>query len=180
MGSRGPKPTPAALKAVTGSRLRLAADLGEGINPPVAVPPMPRHLAGPARAEWKRIAPHLLELGLVTKLDRAPLTVYCQSWGDYVVLSQQLAAERKACVAAGKPETDAYWRVLPSGIARPTVVVKLVQDAEARVDRALAHFGLSPAQRSRVTASRELGDQLPLPGTEDPVQSKLAQLRRVV
>jgi P27 family predicted phage terminase small subunit len=180
MGQRGPKPTPAALKAVTGSRLRLAADLGEGINPPVCVPPMPRHLVGPARVEWKRLTPHLLELGLVTELDRAPLALYCQAWGDVVLISRQLVAERQAMVAAKRPETDAMWRTLPSGIARPTVLTKLLQDAEARCDRYLAHFGLSPSQRSRVTASREMGEQPQLPGMEDPVQSKLAQLRRVV
>lgn len=179
MGARGPKPTPAALKAVTGSRLRLAADLGEGINPPVRAPAMPRHLVGPARAEWKRITPHLLDLGLLTELDRAPLTLYCNAWGDVVLLSTQLAAERKRMVEAGRPETDAMWATLPSGIARPTVLVKLLADAEARCDRALAHFGLSPAQRSRVTASREIGDQPQLPGMEDPVASKLGKLALV-
>ncbi len=179
MGTRGPKPTPAALKAVTGSRIRLAADLGEGINPPVGAPPMPRHLVGPARAEWKRIAPLLLELGLLTPLDRAALTMYAQGWGDQVTIGAQIEAEKKAVVAAGRPATDALWRILPSGIARPSVLVKLLADAEARTDRALAHFGLSPAQRSRVTASRDAGNQPQLPGMDDPVSTKLAALRRV-
>ena len=180
MGARGPKPTPAALKAVTGARLRLAADLGEGINPPVKAPPMPRDLIGPARSEWKRIVPHLLDLGLLTELDRAALTNYCSAWGDRCRLQAQLNALMKAAAAAGQPETDAMWAKLPSGIARPSVLVKLLADAEARVDRALGHFGLSPSQRSRVTASRETGDQPQLPGMEDPVAAKLGKLRRVV
>jgi P27 family predicted phage terminase small subunit len=179
MGQRGPKPTPTALKAVTGSRIRLAADLGEGINPPVEAPPMPRELLGPARAEWKRLAPLLIELGLLTKLDRAALAMYCSAWGDLVRLRAQLNAEMKAAAAEGKPETDAMWRTLPSGIARPSVLVKLLADAEQRCDRALGHFGLSPAQRSRVTASRELGEQPQLPGMEDPVASKLSHLSLV-
>lgn len=179
MGARGPKPTPAALKAVTGSRVRLAADLGEGINPPVRAPKMPKHLVGPARSEWKRIVPLLLELGLLTELDRAALALYCQAWGDVVLLSQQLAAHRREAAAEGKPETDAMWRTLPSGIARPTVVVKLLEEAEKRCDRALASFGLSPATRARVTASREAGDQPQLPGMEDPVASKLGKLALV-
>lgn len=170
---------PAALKAVTGSRIRIAADLGEGINPPVQAPPMPRWLAGPARAEWKRIVPLLLELALLTALDRAALTLYCVAWGDCVLLAMQLGAERKKMIADGRPETDAMWRTLPSGIARPTILVKLLQDAETRCDRALAHFGLSPAQRSRVTASREVAGQGTLPGLEDPVEQKLAYLSRV-
>jgi hypothetical protein len=69
---------------------------------------------------------------------------------------------------------------LPSGIARESIHMRLLRDAEVRCDRALAHFGLSPAQRARVTASRELGKKLGLPGVEaDPVQSKLARLHAV-
>ncbi len=179
MGARGPKPTPDALKALTGSR-RLAADLGDGIHPPVKAPPMPRHLLGPARAEWKRIAPLLLDLGLLTELDRAALTLYCQAWGDVVVLSGQINAEKRAATDSGLPEANALWRTLPSGIARPSVLTKLLGDAEARCDRALGHFGLSPAQRSRVTASRERAYQPALPGMEgDPVADKLSKLRLV-
>jgi P27 family predicted phage terminase small subunit len=179
MGQRGPKPTPTALKAVTGARIRVAADLGEGINPPVKAPPMPKDLQGPARAEWKRITPLLIELGLLTELDRAALTNYCTAWGERCRLQAQINADMRAAAEAGKLETDALWRTLPSGIARPSVLVKLRDDAEARCDRYLAHFGLSPATRARVTASRELSSQPQLPGMEDPVAKRLQTLALV-
>lgn len=179
MGARGPKPTPEALKALTGARIRMAADLGEGVNPPVGAPAMPRHLVGPARTEWKRIAPLLVDLGLLTQLDRAALTMYCEAWGEVVLLSSQIVVERKASAASGRPETDALWRTLPSGIARPTVLVKLRDEAVARCERFLSHFGLSPSQRARVTASRDPGNQPQLPGMEDPVNARLGKLSLV-
>lgn len=179
MGQRGPKPTPTALKAVTGARIRAAVDLGEGINPPVKAPPMPKDLVGPARSEWKRITPLLLELGLLTELDRAALANYCTAWGERTQLQAQINTEMRAAADGGKPATDGLWRTLPSGIARPSVLVKMRDDAEARCDRYLAHFGLSPATRARVTASRELGSQPQLPGMEDPVADKLSRLALV-
>lgn len=180
MGQRGPKPTPQALKLLTGARIRMAADLGEGVNPPVKAPPKPKDLVGPAAAEWRRIVPLLLELGLLTELDRAALALYCIAWGDVVLLMHQLRADKEAARVAGEPEAHALWRTLPSGIARESIHLRLLRDAEVRCDRALAHFGLSPSQRARVTVSREIGEQLGLPGVEtDPVQSKLARLQAV-
>lgn len=181
MGQRGPKPTPLAVKALTGARIRTAADLGDGVHPEVRVPTMPKHLIGPARTEWKRIAPLLIELRLLTELDRAALTMYCQAWGELVTLQQQINAEMREACEAGKPDTSALWARLPSGIARPSVLVKLRDDAEARTERMLGHFGLSPSQRSRVTASRASGQQA-LPGMEvpaDPVAARLLHLRAV-
>lgn len=183
MGARGPKATPAALKVLSGARIRKAADLGEGVNPPVKAPPRPRELIGRAAREWRRIVPLLLELGLLTELDRAALAMYCQAWADYLTLLDQVRLDKEAAVAKGEPEAHALWRTLPSGIARESIHLRLLRDAEARVDRALSHFGLSPAQRARVTASRDPGPQIPLPGMpdapRDPVAEKLRHLTRV-
>ncbi len=182
MGARGPKPTPPELKALTGARIRTAADLGDGVNPLVKVPAMPKHLVGAARSEWKRIAPLLIELRLLTELDRAALAMYCQAWGELVALQQQINAAAREAEQDGRPATDAMWAKLPSGIARPSVLVKLRDDAEARTERMLGHFGLSPSQRSRVTASRADGRQGLLPGMEipaDPVAARLHHLRAV-
>lgn len=175
MGTRGPKPTPTALKAITGGR-RAAVDLGEGINPPVKAPTKPKHLIGAAAGEWRRIVPHLIDLGLLTELDRAALANYCQAWGEIVLVKQRINDEIKAAIAAGKPADTALWRTLPSGIARPSILQVLLERAEVRCDRALAHFGLSPATRARVTASREVGGQPQLPGIEDPVNARLQRL----
>jgi len=180
MGARGPKPTPAALKLLRGNPGRRAVDLGDGVHPRVGAPSRPALVVGAAATEWKRIAPLLVELGLLTELDRAALTLYCTAWGDLVALRLQLNVEKKAAVARGESEAAAMWRTLPSGIQRPSVLSAMIDHAEQRLDRALAHFGLSPSQRARVTASRDVGSQLPLPGMpQDPVDDKLARLRVV-
>jgi P27 family predicted phage terminase small subunit len=165
------------LKVVTGSRLRVAVNLGEGVNPPVEAPTKPRHIVGAAAVEWRRIVPWLLDLGLLTRGDRAALTMYAQAWGDIVLFRSRLNEEMKAAVARGESADSALWRVLPSGIARESILMRMLRDAELRCDRALAHFGLSPATRARVVASRDLEQQPTLPGIEDPVGSKLAHLR---
>jgi len=177
MGARGPKPTPAALQLVRGNPGRRAINLDDGVNPPVRAPAKPKHLVGAAGTEWKRIVPLLLELGLLTELDRAALALYCHAWGEIVMLTDQLAKDRDAAIAAGQPPDTALWRTLPSGIARESIRPRLLREAEVRCDRALASFGLSPATRARVTASRDDGAQLGLPGVADPVGDKLSKLR---
>lgn len=179
MGQRGPKPMPPELKAITGARQRHAVDLASGVHPAVKAPPMPHMLIGPARKEWKRVTPLLLELGLLTALDRAALTMYCEAWGRYAQLLQQLVDEQAAAVAAGRASTAPYFREMPSGIVRDSPLARALTEAREGVDRMLGHFGLSPAQRGRVTASRDFGDQPALPGFDDPVASKLSLLRSV-
>ena len=73
MGARGPKPLPDNVKAFTGTARRpmRAADLADGVHPEVGLPSMPAHLSAEARKEWKRITPLLLELNLLTKIDRS-------------------------------------------------------------------------------------------------------------
>jgi P27 family predicted phage terminase small subunit len=151
------------------------------VNPPVKAPPKPKDLVGAAAAEWRRIVPLLLELGLLTELDRAALTLYCIAWGDVVLLTHQLRVDKEAARAAGEPRSArATGGRCHRGIARESIHMRLLRDAEVRRDRALAHFGLSPAQRARVTVSREIGEQLGLPGVGvDPVQSKLSRLHAV-
>ncbi|MCA8251575.1 P27 family phage terminase small subunit [Burkholderia multivorans] len=42
------------------------------------------HLNREARKEWKRITVELEKLGLISRLDRAALTLCCQAWGRLV------------------------------------------------------------------------------------------------
>lgn len=177
MGSRGPRPEPPILKIVRGNPGKRAIDLGAGVNPAVAIPPMPRHLTAAARAEWKRIAPELKDLGLVTALDRAALAIYCTAWGRLVDLELMIFRLRKAAVDAGRDPALALVRQLPSGIVRAHVYVVMAGEEAERVNRLLANFGLSPASRSRVQAA--VNQQLGLPGVEDPLREKLAKLRPV-
>jgi phage terminase small subunit len=55
---------------------------------------MPEWLQGEAAAEWERVIPLLLGRRTVSLLDRAVLSVYCQSWADFVAYSGSGDAKR--------------------------------------------------------------------------------------
>ncbi len=52
---------------------------------------MPEHLSAEARAEWQRLAPVLVRLKLLSSLDRAAFSAYCQAWGRHVEAEGELA-----------------------------------------------------------------------------------------
>ena len=71
--------------------LRLITDRFRGLppdaktaRPPAATLPAPRFLDREARREWRRVAPALFKLGLLTELDRGPLAAYCQAFSTFI------------------------------------------------------------------------------------------------
>ena len=169
MGVRGPQPLPDNVKQLRGTTRRGAANLGDGLNPAVEVPDVPKHLCAEARKEWKRVSAELLDLGLISKIDRAALALYCQAWGHLVMLEQSLnasmAAELVMAQAKGLPADPAraFYFVTDKGYQAQTVTVQMINTLRAQVHTYLKAFGMDPSSRSRVTAST---NQLGLPGFE--------------
>ena len=168
MGERGPKPTPIALQLVRGDprqrgKAALAAALDEQVRPKVAIPSCPAHLRDEARAEWDRITVHLEQLGLITEIDRAALAAYCSTWADYVWAENRIA-ELNAAAADATGERGRVWDT-PSGYKQISVPMQIRNRALEMMAKYLAEFGMSPAARSRVTAS---DPQMALPGLDKP------------
>ncbi len=168
MGARGPKPLPANVRAFTGTSKRplRAADLADGVHPEVGLPPMPKYLGPEARKEWRRITPELLELNLLTRVDRAALELYCRAYGRLQQVERALTARQDQLVAEGRDPTDALMQPTPTGFIRESALSKLAAELGQQVDRYLASFGMSPSSRSRVTASRN-DAQYRLPGMDE-------------
>jgi len=104
-------------------------------EPPERMPSCPRHLDKEARKEWRRTAKILKQIGLLTELDRAVLTGYCQSWSEYV--SATLEAQRMGSVykkSDGTPGINPY--------------VRLAREAYDRMMKAAVLLGLSPSSRA--------------------------------
>ncbi len=176
-GSRGPLPKPAALKLLEGNPGKRSLNLSDGINPMHQIPSVPKHLGIEARKEWKRITPELLELGLITGLDRAALALYCQAVGRLSELETAFNGMVDRFVEVEKlTYADAVYKasysVTPSGYVQQSVIVQLLGKHREQVNRYLMHFGLSPAARGRVQASNYV--QPSLPGME-PVQNNTQQ-----
>jgi P27 family predicted phage terminase small subunit len=167
MGARGPKPLPENVRAFTGTshrRLR-AADLADGIHPEVALPPMPKYLAAEARKEWRRITPLLLELNLLTRIDRSAIERYCRVYGRWQQVERALTAAQSR---EGVEPTDALVQRTPTGFVRESALSRLAGELAHQVEQAEACFGMNPSARARVVASRN-DAQYRLPGMDqDP------------
>jgi len=153
------------------SKKNLGVLLDETVRPPVKIPVMPSHLAEEAKREWRRITKHLEVLGLISQIDRAALAGYCTAWGDYVWAenriaqlngAQKIGDQELAADATG--ERGRIWDT-PSGYKQISVPLQIRNRALEMMAKFLAEFGMSPAARTRVTAS---DPQLALPGVESP------------
>lgn len=141
------------------------ADLNPHIAIPVEAPTCPPQLGPAARGEWKRIVPHLIAAGLITHLDRAVLTGYCQAYGEWSLL------EAKVKSLVQKDGAEALIDVTPSGYKQISALVQARDRALDRLLRFAREFGLSPSSRVSATA----GQQMSLPGMpDDPMESFLA------
>lgn len=110
-----------------------------GPNPAVDSPTPPKSLRGEGLAEWKRIVPQLLELGLLTRIDRSALVKYCRAWAESERLEEWL-------------DQNGTVYDTPQGLVCSRPEVKQRDAADARVHRYLSEFGLSPGSRTKASA----------------------------
>lgn len=167
MGARGPQAKPALLKLIQGNPGKRPLNMADGVNPEVAVPDAPAHLNKEGRKEWKRVSAELYALGLISRIDRAALALYCQAWGQLVLLEESLSAAMSREVAAGRDAAMAMYFVTDKGYEGQTVTVQMINTLRQQVHTFLKAFGMDPSSRSRVTASTNDGQQT-LPGVEEP------------
>ena len=113
-----------------------AAKLVDSINPLVEAPDMPDFLNAEARKEWLRITPILLEQGILTKLDRAALAAYCQSYGHWVNAELEITA---------RGNTGLYDEA-----GKMTGLLRHSQIAYGDMRKFAQEFGITPVARSRV------------------------------
>ena len=140
---RGRRPKPTHLKVVTGNPGKRPLNAREP-KPAVAMPTCPAHLNPSAKAEWKRLARQLHDIGILCSLDRATLAGYCQAYGRWV------EAERKL------KETPAILK-MPSGYLQQNPWLTIATKQLELMHRYMVELGLTPAARSRVQASSPFG-----------------------
>jgi P27 family predicted phage terminase small subunit len=160
---KGRKPKPTKLKILTGNPGH--REINDREPQPTPGASMPDWLSQSAKSEWKRIAPELLRLGLVTVVDRAALAAYCQAYAELKEATKQLDTEGRIVAVYAK---DLNGDVLLDRKKNPVVesyrahpAVKLQRDAFARVKAFLAEFGLTPSSRSRLSMGPQGGADAP-------------------
>lgn len=113
-------------------------------KPTNTVPTCPAHLSATAKAEWKRLAQQMQRLGMISQLDRAALAAYCQAYGRWVKAERKLA------------ETPTLIK-LPSGYIQPSPWLGIANKQLELMHKYMSDLGLSPASRTRVSATPNLG-----------------------
>ena len=139
MGMRGAAPKPTVVKVLQGNPVKRALPKGEPM-PATAdrVPSAPRWLSEEARAEWKRLAPRLHAVGLLTEVDTQALGLLCESFAQYV---------------AAKAIVDREGLLLMSdkGNAYQHPAAGLMTQARGELMKWAREFGMTPAARSRIS-----------------------------
>ena len=139
----GPKPTPTKTLQLHGS-WRAKTRKNEP-KPTTAAPSCPAHLSKEAQAEWRRIVPQLLALGLLAKIDRAALSGYCQSWARWVEAEEEIAKTSEVVKS-------------PSGYPIQNPWLSIANRALKQCGDFIREFGLSPSSRVRVETEQPVSD----------------------
>ena len=148
MSVRGVRPLPTKLKVVRGT-LRKGRAKGHEPALPVEIPRCPAHLGAEAKREWKRISVDLAGYGLLTRIDRAALALYCEAWGRWVEAERAL-------------RTYGVMINAPSGFPMQSPYLAIANKAMEQIRALLTEFGMSPSSRTRVHATPAAAEDNPL------------------
>ena len=142
----GRKPKPTRLKIIEGNPGRRPLNTKEP-RPRLGRPTCPAWLLPEAKREWRRVVPELEALGMLTAIDRASLSAYCQSWGRMVEAEEQV--NRYGSIL--KSKNSDYVQVSP---------YETLRRHNAQAVRAFAtEFGLTPSSRSRLSLTPPIDDE---------------------
>lgn len=163
MSTRGRKPKPTALKLLTGNPGKRPLPENEPKPPPVA-PRCPHWLHKEAKKEWKRIAPILEQLGLLTQADMAALAGYCQSWAQFREATEFIHKNGHAYPIWERSEDGSVKR---DEAGKPILrymqqwpQVSIANQALKQIRSFCSEFGLTPSARGRISIpTQETADE---------------------
>jgi P27 family predicted phage terminase small subunit len=105
-----------------------------------SVPSPPRYLSRHAKREWRIVAPILHDLGLLTKVDRAALEAYCESYSTWRVASEALKKQ-------GQTFTT------PNGYVQQRPEIAIANNSLKMMKIFMTEFGLTPASRAKMVVA---------------------------
>jgi P27 family predicted phage terminase small subunit len=150
--------------------VKLDGDPGK-ISSTVGLVVCPSWLSSTAKAEWKRVAPKLTKLDLLTSLDRSILAGYCAYYATRCKFDVIL-----------KEGGSTYVGV--DGRERQRSEVRLLVDCIALMKRCCADYGMIPSPRGRMSfpGQKEPLDQmdeiLDRPKKKRPIQRGISDSRK--
>ncbi len=151
MGQRGPAAKPAELKLLEGNRGNRPVDLTAQFRPEVGAPTMSRDMSRDGRKAWKALLPELLRYNLVSKVDGAALNDLCETIGLIAVLRRSINKKQELLLTQDKDPAEAVEARTPKGMRIQSPTYQALNREREKLRTWLAEFGLTPAQRARVT-----------------------------
>ena len=156
MAMRGTKPQTAAQQKLAGN---------PGKRPPRKepktdgkAPVCPGHLDAEGKREWRRLVRWLRGLGLLASSDVAIMTLYCDTWSEYVV------ARKLARRFAEQGDGLSQFVLISKEFERPFInsLFNVQCKLKLLLERFLGELGLSPVSRARVHTEGSASDDDPL------------------
>lgn len=129
---------PTNLKILKGTYQKCRQNKNEP-RPVLMIPTCPRFLSKEGRREWRRLAPELYVLGLLSEIDRAALALLCEAWATWVEAETHLQKEGRMQITKNNYQQPSPW-------------LSVARHAAEQIRIMSNEFGMTPASRSKVTA----------------------------
>lgn len=155
MATRGRKPKPTALKVLEGNPGRRKLNDREPV-PPKGDVKCPAWLMPEAKKEWKRLAPSLEAMGVLTMADLTAFSGYCQAFARWKEAEEFIT------------QHGSIFKT-PSGYVQQVPQVSIAQQNLKIMQSFCTEFGLTPATRARIIAA----GGGPEDSAEDPMERLL-------
>ena len=156
MAIRGRKPKPTALKLLEGNPGKRPINEHEPV-PPKGTVKCPTWLEPEAKKEWKRLAPSLEAMGVLTQADLTAFAGYCQAYARWKEAEEFIS------------QHGSIFQT-PSGYVQQVPQVSIAQQNLKIMQSFCSEFGLTPATRARIIANGGGKDD---GSSDDPMESLL-------
>lgn len=148
-GSGGRNAKPTAVKKLQGNPGKRKINKNEP-SAPSGIPEMPEFLSTEGRAEWNRIVPLLVDMGVLTAADGKALAGYCSAYAQLAKCEAAIEKFGLICATLDEVTGVAVLKVNPA--------VRVKSDALRQMKAFLIEFGLTPASRPKLSISKPNGD----------------------
>jgi P27 family predicted phage terminase small subunit len=139
--ARGRKPLPTDLKVLRGNPGKRPINASEP-KPIKKIPRPASWLSKEAKKVWRRTAPILFRLGVLSEADTDALTNLCCAIAEYENAVQELQKNPRIFESA-------------TGYQFPSPWYSIANQAHKQIKALLAEFGMTPSSRSRLKISPE-------------------------
>lgn len=156
----GRKKIPIELHVLNGNPSKLNLKKISVPKPKPLIPKCPGWLSLEAKREWRRIAPELHKLGLLTIVDGAALASHCQNWARWMqaekIVEEHFKKHGNFTIVIYDARGNEREMLLPE-IGMANKYSKLVRDFSSE-------FGLTPSARSRINLKTPDASDDPMEG----------------